>query len=202
MSTSVNAAYGQKGKKFSHVSKLWAESGQMEKGVYKGVFSYIFKRLISSLHFPFCHDSTCSLLTEDDMTRPWHNTILSEVYRVTKQDWTPEIDLFWMLFVRCLSNIRKTSPEQHTDKFHFRSLMPNRHSMYTFGWQSRNEWMESRPQLFSGHWTVSLLDFTAHCQKHNLRELRRRAKVFWGNWSMAENSVSFDGRWSELSGGI
>ena len=88
MSTSVNAAYGQKGKKFSHVSKLWAESGQMEKGVYKGVFSYIFKRLMSSLHFPFCHDSTCSLLTEDGMTRPRLNFYLDLTeYSVNDSRW-------------------------------------------------------------------------------------------------------------------
>ena len=35
--------------------------------------------------------------------------------RVTTHDWTPEIELFGMLFGRCCSKIRKTSPEQHTE---------------------------------------------------------------------------------------
>ena len=47
----------------------------------------------------------------------WKFSNVAARYQIITLDWTPEMELFWMLLGRCLGEIRKTSPKNRTESF-------------------------------------------------------------------------------------
>ena len=54
----------------------------------------------------------------------------SRVYRVVQLDFTPEIEVFHMLFERCHSKNRKSSIKQHAEYFNFLCKIQFDHSVH------------------------------------------------------------------------